>query len=191
MKKIILFVATILLMGVTPLFAQDAENKLIPTSSVNTKYFELSLLRTSQNPLTKSISYTLNIKPLIDSTETEILWNTDLSMIVTPHHKRFVSLKKGEVVSVKATVKPKASGTHDVEVSVISWQHDTNYTDSSKETITLSKDLVIQPVSSEYSTSVILIYVAILIISGVGIFVVIKLVKKGSQKAKKWLTPPY
>lgn len=191
MKKIILFVATILLMGVTPLFAQDAENKLIPTSSVNTKYFELSLLRTSQNPLTKSISYTLNIKPLIDSTETEILWNTDLSMIVTPHHKRFVSLKKGEVVSVKATVKPKASGTHDVEVSVISWQHDTNYTDSSKETITLSKDLVIQPVSSEYSTSVILIYVATLIISGVGIFVVIKLVKKGSQKAKKWLTPPY
>lgn len=191
MKKIILFVATILLMGVTPLFAQDAENKLIPTSSVNTKYFELSLLRTSQNPLTKSISYTLNIKPLIDSTETEILWNTDLSMIVTPHHKRFVSLKKGEVVSVKATVKPKASGTHDVEVSVISWQHDTNYTDSSKETITLSKDLVIQPVSSEYSTSVILMYVAILIISGVGIFVVIKLVKKGSQKAKKWLTPPY
>lgn len=191
MKKIILFVATILLMGVTPLYAQDAENKLIPTSSVNTKYFELSLLRTSQNPLTKSISYTLNIKPLIDSTETEILWNTDLSMIVTPHHKRFVSLKKGEVVSVKATVKPKASGTHDVEVSVISWQHDTNYTDSSKETITLSKDLVIQPVSSEYSTSVILMYVAILIISGVGIFVVIKLVKKGSQKAKKWLTPPY
>src|SRR5690606_14396257 len=145
------------------LFAQDAENKLIPTSSVNTKYFELSLLRTSQNPLTKSISYTLNIKPLIDSTETEILWNTDLSMIVTPHHKRFVSLKKGEVVSVKATVKPKASGTHDVEVSVISWQHDTNYTDSSKETITLSKNLVIQPVSSEYSTSVILMYVAILI----------------------------
>jgi len=191
MKKIILFVATILLMGVTPLFAQDAENKLIPTSSVNTKYFELSFLRTSQNPLTKSISYTLNIKPLIDSTETEILWNTDLSMIVTPHHKRFVSLKKGEVVSVKATVKPKASGTHDVEVSVISWQHDTNYTDSSKETITLSKNLVIQPVSSEYSTSVILMYVAILIISGVGIFVVIKLVKKGSQKAKKWLTPPY
>ncbi len=191
MKNIILFVATILLMGVTPLFAQDSENKLIPTSSVNTKYFELSLLRTSQNPLTKSISYTLNIKPLIDSTETEILWNTDLSMIVTPHHKRFVSLKKGEVVSVKATVKPKASGTHDVEVSVISWQHDTNYTDSSKETITLSKDLVIQPVSSEYSTSVILMYVAILIISGVGIFVVIKLVKKGSQKAKKWLTPPY
>ena len=191
MRKIILLVVAILLTSFTPLLAQETETTLNPISLGTTKYFELFLVKSSQNPLTKNITYTLTIKSLIDSDKTEINWKNEPGMNVKPHHERFISLKEGETVSVKATVKPKTGGTHDVEVEVVSWQHNTNYTDSKRETITLSKDLVVQPISSEYSTSVIIMYLAILIISAVGIFVLIKLVKKGSQKAKKWLTPPY
>jgi len=191
MKKIFLIVTIFVLIFCKPLFAQETENSFVPTSLASTRNFELTLTRSSQNPLTKSITYVLKIKSLIDSPETLIKWDSDQSIIFKPKHERFISLKEGESISVKATVIPKASGTHKITANVNSWQPGTNYESSTFENITLSKDLVIQPVSSEYSTSVILVYIAILIFSAVGIFVLIKLVKKGSQKARKWLTPPF
>jgi len=191
MKKIFIFLTIFLLVCCKPLFAQETENSFVPTSLAGTKSFELTLTRSSQNPITKSITYVLKIKSLIDSPKTEIKWKSDQSIIFKPSHERFLSLNEGAIISVKATVKPKASGTHKITATVNSWQPGTNYENSAEENITLSKDLVVQPVSSEYSTSVIIMYIALLIFSAVGIFVLIKLVKKGSQKAKKWLTPPY
>ena len=126
----------------------------------------------------------------MDSPKTEILWSYPATLDVKPKHNRFIKMKEGEVYSVKAVVKPKNKGTYNISVSVISWQHDTNYTNSVGDSLTFDRNLVLQPISSEYMLTNILMVIGIIIILGIGIFLLMKFSKKGAEKAKKWLTPP-
>jgi len=47
-----------------------------------TKYFDLELIRAPQTPFGKTVTYTLNIRPLMDSPKTEIIWNYPVSLNV-------------------------------------------------------------------------------------------------------------
>lgn len=188
----ILSVALFLLFIPTIIIAQEikTDENNVPKNINTTKYFDLELVHSSQSPFTKSITYTLNIRPLMDSPETEILWSYPATLDVKLKHKRFIAMKEGQLHTVKIVVKPKSSGTYNLSASVISWQHDTNYTNSVGDTLSFDKNLVLQPVSSEYKTTSILFFIGIALILGVGGFVVVKLANKGAAKAKKWLTPP-
>ncbi|MGI6484359.1 MAG: hypothetical protein ACOX0R_01935 [Candidatus Dojkabacteria bacterium] len=176
----------------TSVFAQQTELETTTTeeNTMDTKYFDLELVRLQQTPFGKSVTYALYIKPLMDSPKTEILWSYPPTLDVRPKHARFIAMKEGETYTVKAVVKPENPGTYNLSVSVISWQHDTNYTNSTADSLTFDGNLIIQPVSSEYKIISILMTFGIVIIIGVLIFVIIKLSKKGAEKAKKWLTPP-
>ncbi len=52
--------------------------------------------------------------------------------------------------------------------------------------LTFDKNLEIVPKTS--NTSVLIMYIGFLLLVGIMIFLIIKVVKKGTQKAKKWLT---
>lgn len=210
MKYIKILLLPILFFSLTTtLFAQDQEivvdkdvaqseslpivNKNLEKKTVTSKnnYFELELIRGTQSVLTKNIPYTLYITPKIDSQKTQILWEAPSTLLVRSSHKEFVNLNKDETYKFKINVDPQRAGTYEISASVISWQYDTNYTNSVSSTVTLSNSLVVQPVDSEYSVSIMLMVALAVILIGIVVFVLYKVSGKLIKKLKVWLTPPF
>lgn len=160
------------------------------TTRATNKYFDLTLSEGLQSPVDKSITYTLTILPHIDSSKTQILWDSSSTIKITPKHQEFVSITKDGEYAYKATIKPTVSGVYKINVSVISWQFDTNYTNTVNNSLTLSKGLVSQPITPEYTILVVIEALIILGISGLAIWGGIELSKKFLKKTKTWLTPP-
>lgn len=160
------------------------------TRKSSNMYFDLTLERRPQTPFGNFVPYILTVTSHIDSPRTQILWNMPTTLEARPRHNEFVSLKKDQTYTFRGRVRPLRDGTYDFSVSTISWQHDTNYTNSISDTVTFDRNLVLQPVSSHYQILNILKFVAIAIVFiGICILSVI-VVKKYTKKAKDWLTPP-
>jgi len=160
------------------------------TTRATNKYFDLTLSEGLQSPVDKSITYTLTIIPHIDSSKTQIIWDSSSTIKITPHHKEFVSVTKDVESKYKATIKPSVSGEYKITVSVVSWQFDTNYTNTVNNSLTLSNGLVSQPVTPEYTILVVIEILVLIGISGLAIWGGIELSKKVMKKTKVWLTPP-
>jgi len=160
------------------------------TTRATNKYFDLTLSEGLQSPVDKSITYTLTIIPHIDSSKTQVLWSSSSTIKITPKHKEFVSIAKDGEYTYKATIKPSLGGTYNVNVSVISWQYDTNYTNTVNNSLELSKGLVSQPITPEYTILVVIEILVLLGISGLAIWGGIEISKKFLKKTKVWLTPP-
>ncbi len=160
------------------------------TKSTKNRYFDLTLERKPQTPFGKNVPYILTITPHLDSPKTQILWNTPTTLQASSKHAEFVALESDQTYTFEGKIKPLRSGSYDFSISVISWQHDTNYTNSIKDNLVFDSNLVLQPVSSHYQTLNILRFV----LTGLGfiglVILTIIIVKKYTQKAKKWLTPP-
>ena len=124
MKKILLTLFTFTML-ISPVFSQEQLNdtsvepveektqvedeKTNSTTSIN-KYFELELKRGTQNPLTKTIPFTVYVTPKINSSKTQILWNVPAVFDVERKHSEFVSLTKGQTYSFSASLTPQKSG---------------------------------------------------------------------------------
>ena len=160
------------------------------TKMVTNKYFDLTLERKPQSAFGKHIPYVLTVTPHLNSSRTQILWNVPTTLDVNPKHKEFVSLEDGQTYTFQANIKPLRGGTCDFSVSVISWQHNTNYTNSIHDSITLSNSLVLQPVSSQYTIMNIVKILGILTLFAIICIITVAVVKRYMVKAKKWLTPP-
>jgi hypothetical protein len=160
------------------------------TTRATNKYFDLTLSEGLQSPLDKSITYTILIVPHIDSSRTQILWDSSSTIKITPKHSEFVSVSADSEYTYKAIVKPTVSGVYKINVSVISWQYDTNYTNTVNNSLTLNSGLVSQPITPEYTILVVIEILVILGISGLAIWGGIEFSKKFLKKTKTWLTPP-
>lgn len=160
------------------------------TTRATNKYFDLTLTEGGQSPLDKSITYTLTIVPHIDSAKTQIIWDSSSTIKITPKHKEFVSVTKDVESKYKAIIKPTLSGEYKITVSVVSWQFDTNYTNTVNNSLTLSNGLVSQPITPEYTILVVIEVLVLLGVSGLAIWGGIELSKKVLKKTKVWLTPP-
>ena len=160
-----------------------------PTSK--NAYFDLKLTRGSQNPLNREIPFTITITPKLDSPKTQILWDVPTVFTLKTKHTEFVSLEEGKTYTYSATIKPQREGAYNIVVNVISWQYDTNKTNSVKDTVTLDEGLTVQPMDTQYILTILLLVAGILIISGISIFVLIKVIKKSILKLRRWLTPPF
>jgi hypothetical protein len=160
------------------------------TTKATNKYFDLTLTEGFQSPLDKSISYTLTIVPHIDSSKTQIIWNMPSSITASANNNSFVSLVAETEYKYKATIKPTVAGTYSINVSVISWQYDVNYTNSVTDTLELSSNLVSEPITETYILSMVAEVVIILGLSTLAIWGGIKITKKLLKRTKKWLTPP-
>ncbi len=160
------------------------------TRSTKNRYFDLTLERKPQTPFGKYVPYILTVTPHIDSPRTQILWNTPTTLQANPKHAEFVALESDQTYTFEGKIKPLRSGSYDFSISVISWQHDTNYTNSIKDNLVFDSAMVLQPVSSHYQILNILRFVLIGLAFVVLVILTIKIVKKYTQKAKKWLTPP-
>ncbi len=201
MKKIL--AALLLLFVAFPVFAQEEvlmleEDSIVQVEDQKTgnmkssnQYFELELKKGTQSPINKSIPFTVYITPKIDSSKTQILWNTSTVFDISKSHKEFESLKKGETYSFSATFSPKKAGSYDITVNVISWQFDSNKSNSVNYHISLNDSLVLQPVDTMYTIYIGAMILGILLLC-IGI---ILLIRKGitllTKKAKSWFTPPY
>jgi len=199
MKKILLTLL-ILSFSFNFAFAQDIddttlneEETLVDSEEPVSKnaYFDLELIRGTQNPLNREIPFTIRITPKLDSPKTQILWDIPIVFTLKTKHSEFVSLEQGKTYSYSATIKPQREGSYNIVVNVISWQHDTNKTNSVRDTLTLNRGLTVQPADPQYTLMVLLIVAGVLILSGISIFVLVKVVKKSITKLKKWLTPPF
>ena len=196
MKKIFvaLFALTIL---ITPVFAQqeltNTEIEIEETQATTStdQYFVLELKKGTQNPITKKIPFTIYITPNINSSKTQILWDVPSVFNIEKKHKEFVSLTKGQTYSFSASLTPNKSGLYEVSVNVISWQTDSNKSNSANYNIAIDKSLTVQPVDTMYY-----IYILLFILGIIGVSILLfLLIKKGAtilaKKAKTWLTPPY
>lgn len=200
MKKLIIGFLTLIFLFNTSVFAQNTEERESTNNNVEekvvdsktiTKSFDLNLINAGQSPLTKKVTYILEITPLMDSPKTQIVWNIPSTLKVYPKHKEFLSMQEGVTYSVKATIKPLKDGHHNLSVSTISWQHDTNYTNSVATDIYFDTSLVAQPVTQDYNTKQIVLVVSIILIFAGLIFGAVVLIKKYAKKAKDWLTPDF
>ena len=160
------------------------------TTTVTNKYFDLVLIRKAQLPFGKKVPYEIQITSHIDSERTQILWEVPTTLEVNPRHSEFVSIAKDETRTYKANITPKRMGTYVVSVNVVSWQHDTNYTNSVKDTLVFDQDLVLQPVSDAYRVGNILKIFVIFVLCGIVLFLGYYFTKKSIPMIKKWLTPP-
>lgn len=205
MKRILLTLLAFTML-ISPVFSQEqlndasaepveekveVEDKETNTTTSINKYFELELKRGTQNPITKTIPFTVYVTPKINSSKTQILWNVPTVFDVERKHNEFVSLTRGQTYSFSASLTPKKSGSYEVSVNVISWQTDSNKSNSANYKLVIDKSLTVQPVDTMYTVYIILIIVGI-----VGVFVLLFfLIKKAAnvltKKAKSWLTPPY
>ena len=205
MKKILfLFAAILLLLGTTAdIMAQDTSTNETTadeytlqtevdenTSMATNKYFDLTLSEGVQSPLNKNITYTLTIVPHLTSSRVQIIWDSSSTIKITPKHEEFVSVTDGGEYTYKAVISPSASGTYKVNVSVIAWQYDTNYTNTVSNSLTLNSGLVSQPVTIEYIILVVIEILIIFAIVGLLIWGGIEFSKKMLKKTKSWLTPP-
>lgn len=171
---------------------EEAEITIIDESTIRSSniYFDLTLERGNQTPFGNYVPYTLTITPHIDSPRTQILWNVPSTLEAHPRHEDFVSMQRGQEYILEGRIRPLKEGTYDFSISVIAWQHNTNFTNSISDNVTFNRNLVLQPVSSHYQLLNVLRWV------GVGLFFVgiivlsVVLVKKYMKKAKDWLTPP-
>ena len=160
------------------------------TSMATNKYFDLTLSEGVQSPLNKNITYTLTIVPHLTSSRVQIIWDSSSTIKITPKHEEFVSVTDGGEYTYKAVISPSASGTYKVNVSVIAWQYDTNYTNTVSNSLTLNSGLVSQPVTIEYIILVVIEILIIFAIVGLLIWGGIEFSKKMLKKTKSWLTPP-
>lgn len=200
MKKILLTLL-ILSFSFNFAFAQDIDDTTLNEEETlvdseeepvsKNAYFDLELIKGTQNPLNREIPFTIRITPKLDSPKTQILWDIPIVFTLKTKHSEFVSLEQGKTYSYSATIKPQREGSYNIVVNVISWQHDTNKTNSVRDTLTLNRGLTVQPADPQYTLMVLLIIAGVLILSGISIFVLVKVVKKSITKLKKWLTPPF
>jgi hypothetical protein len=198
MKKILLTLL-ILLLSFNLSFAQSEDEIILDEEEIvneeeqisKNAYFDLELIRGTQNPLNREIPFEIKITPKLDSPKTQILWDIPAVFTLKTKHNEFVSLEEGQTYTFSATIKPQREGSYNIVVNVISWQYDTNKTNSVKDTLTLSKALTVQPADPQYGLLILLVIASVLIISGISIFVLVKVVKKSITKIRKWLTPPF
>ena len=160
------------------------------TREISNKYFDLTLTKGPQSAFGKHIPYTLTITPHIDSPRTQIIWNTPTQLEVSTKHSEFVSLERNQTYDFNANISPLREGSYSFSVSVVSWQHNINYTNAINHSLTFNSNLVSQPVDSEYQIGVTLKYVGIVLAFILMCLFAILGVKKLAPKAQKWLTPP-
>jgi hypothetical protein len=171
-----------------PVIMEDEDKNSVTSTN---QFFELEIVRGTQNPLNKNIPYTIYITPKIDSERTQIKWEVPSTLLAKPSHKEFVNLEKDQTYTYKANIDPQRAGTYDVTVNVIAWQYNVNYTNSVSSTVELSESLTVQPVDSAYMVTIVLIVAIGLILSGLVIFLIYKSSAKIMKKLRIWLTPPY
>ncbi len=160
------------------------------SKSGTNRYFDLTIERKPQSPFGQHVPYILTVTPHIDSPKTQILWNVPTTIKVKRKHKEFNALKSGQTYVFEGKITPLRAGTYDFSITVISWQHDTNYTNSISDNVEFNKALVLQPVSSQYKA---LNTIKIILITLISLGIVVGaalIVTKYTQKAKQWLTPP-
>ncbi len=182
----------LLTISFTVLIAVLMSDHVLAVNDIETeeKYFDLTLERGPQTPFGQYVPYTLTVTPHIVSPKTQILWNMPTTIEALPKHDEFVSLQKDQTYVFEGRIKPLRGGVYDFSVSVISWQHDTNYANSVGDNVVFSDNLVLQPVSSHYTWMNVLKFGLIFIGFAGVIIVAVIVVKKYAKKAKKWLTPP-
>ncbi len=160
------------------------------TSKSSNNYFDLELIRGSQNPITKNIPFKVIITPKISSPKTQIIWNTSSVFTLEKDHPEFVSLSKDQTYTYSVTLKPQKEGTYHISTNVVSWQFDSNKSASVGYNITLNKSLVVQPVDTFYIVFLVLFILAIVAIAGLAVFLIKKSINILTKKVKIWLTPP-
>lgn len=174
---------------------EDLKNEALRNAQENTErtqntYFDLTLERGSQTPFGKYVPYILTITPHLDSSKTQVLWNVPSTLEAKPKHPEFVNLDTGKTYTFEGKIKPLKSGTYDFSISVLSWQYDTNYTNSISDNLTFDNNLVLQPMGAKYRYLNILKF-ALIGIAFIGLTILtVIVVKSYMKKAKKWLTPP-
>ena len=160
------------------------------TTKATNKYFDLILSEGIQSPVDKSITYKLTIIPHLTAEKTQILWDSSSTIKITPKHPEFVSVVDGEEYTYKAKIKPTVGGTYKINVSVIAWQYDTNYTNTVSNSLVLNNVLVSQPITPEYTILVVISILVILGVLGLVIWGGIEGSKLVLKRTKTWLTPP-
>lgn len=199
MKKVLL-VITILTLFYSTIFAQQPELNGISngmdtiienTSETSSQYFEIDLIRGTQNPITKKIPLKVVITPKINSSKTQILWSVPTVFTVSKNHPEFVSLNRDQTYTYTASLEPKKAGQYSLSVNVISWQTDSNKSNSANTSININNSLVVTPIETMYVIYIVLFVLLVLGGIAISIFLLSKAVKILVKKAKIWFTPPY
>jgi hypothetical protein len=188
MKKFIITIA-LFLIALFPVvsYAQEEDENTLNTT---TQYFDIKLVRDGQSAWNKNVTYEIYVTPKIDSPKTQILWDAPTAVEITPRHKEFVDMYRGQTYSFKAKIKPLRAGSYEVTANLIAWQYDTNYTNSVSDIVTFNQNLIATPIDTSYTISLISKYLIIALGSGLVIWGLVVFGKKGVVALKKWLTPP-
>ncbi len=170
----------------TPTVEQVQEDTLVDTSSL----FNVELSTDTQSAWDKSVPLVIKFRSNIDADKVEISWDSPSGTKITRKHPQFISVKKGEVYTYRASLKPEIAGLYNVAGNVTVWQYNTNYTTSASINIRFGEDLLTIPQSAGYTGAVIMKYLVYLLLLAIGVGLGYFGFKYLLKYLKVWLKPP-
>lgn len=151
--------------------------------------YELSLEIGTQSAWSKEVPVYLNITPLVNSSRTEIRWDSGFGIEFDPQYQNMFALDKGETGRYRVNVIPRKDGSYVITASVTNWGYGRNYTSSKRIDLVFDENLITEPRTSGYTFSLVLKYLTYLLILVVLLVGGFFLAKYGLTWLKQWLKP--
>lgn len=189
MKKVLYLISTALLLLLLN-HTTKAQDEIDPSSLGSANYFDIELQVGQQSVWTGKVPIQVKFKSNIDSDRTEISWDTPQGIVINNSFNNFFPVKKGQVYTVNSTISPLQAGTYEIAGNITTWSYSTNYSSSSKVTITFDENLEVSPHLPTYESSLLLKYVIMGVLIVVMLVVLGFLGKIGLKKFAVWIKPP-
>lgn len=172
----------------------DPDNDNLTLDPINTEVkspFDIELVVGTQSPWNKKVPITVKVRPSQDTTRTNITWDYPVGLELSDKYEsNYEAIPQGQVWSYTIKVKPVVSGTYTVAATATDWGYGSNFTSSESVSVTFNENLVVTPITAQYTTAVTVRYIVIVLLGILGMAVLYILGRIGLKSLKKWLKPP-
>ncbi|MFH1547005.1 MAG: hypothetical protein ABIC57_00800 [bacterium] len=181
MKKLLLALFIFLLCA-AGVFAAD-----ITEESQDSEYVSMEVSVGLQSVFTNEIPIIVKFTPNTDSKKASIEWVLPYGLESDSDLKQWFAVEEGTEYEVKAWVRPEEVGTYSIPVNVDVWLYNSSHVNTKTLSFTIDDNLRVTPIPSEYVRNFVLKWVAIVLLSGIGLFLLWRLWLLVYPKFKKWL----
>jgi hypothetical protein len=183
MKKILIVILGLIFIGlVGQTYAEE-----ITEESPASEYVSMDVSVGLQSVFTNEIPIIVRFTPNTDSTKASIEWVLPYDLDSNSDLKQWFAVEEGTEYEVKIWVKPESVGTYSVPVNVDVWLYNSSHVSTQTISFSIDENLRLTPMPSEYMRNSILKWVAIVLLSGVVVFLLWRGWTLIYPKFKKWL----
>ena len=183
MKKIFMVIFSLIFLG----FVESTYANEITEESPDSEYVSMDVSVGLQSVFTNEIPIIVMFTPNTDSTKASIEWVLPYDLESDSNLKQWFAVEEGTEYEVKIWVKPESEGSYSVPVNVDVWLYNSSHVSTKTISFAVDEDLRLNPIPSEYVRNTVLKWIAIVLLSGVGVFLLWRVWTLIYPRFKKWL----